>query len=343
MSSPVAMLAVFAVCAAISLAASAVLIVRIERLGHRFGVTEAVLGLAAAVAADAPEITSAVTALVRGQRDVGVGVILGANVFQLAALLGLGAVVAGGIVLDRRVVAFEGAAALWIALVALAVVGGGVAPSLGLIAALLIFVPYVVVSSMSAERRARLPIPARWRGGVEEAIQEEVESMDAVEEAIEEATGDLRVKVGSRRDGLVAAIALLAVIAASAVLEWSASSLGKEWGIPDIVLGAIVIAGVTSVPNVVAAIYLARKGRGAATLSEAMNSNRINTLVGFLLPATLMGLVISAAGGAGLLAIWYVVMTAGVLGFAYLRKGISRIAGFGIIAVYVVVVITLIR
>jgi len=47
----------------VSLAASWLLVSRLERLGERAGLSEAWLGLVAALAADAPEITSAVTAL----------------------------------------------------------------------------------------------------------------------------------------------------------------------------------------------------------------------------------------------------------------------------------------
>ena len=62
---------------------------------RRLGLSEALLGLVAALAADTPEVTSAVTALAHGQHDVGTGVVLGSNVFNLAALIGLGAVVPG--------------------------------------------------------------------------------------------------------------------------------------------------------------------------------------------------------------------------------------------------------
>jgi len=80
----------------VSLAASWLLVSRLERLGERAGFSEAWLGLVAALAADAPEITSAVTALARGQASVGAGVVIGPNVFNLAALLGLAAVWRGG-------------------------------------------------------------------------------------------------------------------------------------------------------------------------------------------------------------------------------------------------------
>ena len=74
-----------------ALASSAALVTALERIGARFGLPEATLGLLVALAADSPEVTSALTAYVRGEPSVGAGVVLGSNAFNLAALLGLGA------------------------------------------------------------------------------------------------------------------------------------------------------------------------------------------------------------------------------------------------------------
>src|SRR5580704_5205161 len=117
-------LGAFAVAAVISLGTSWLLVTRLERLGERLGFSEALLGLLAAMAADTPEITSAVTALVHHERAVGSGVIIGSNVFNLAALLGLGAVVARRIGLHRKVVVLSGAVALWVAAVCVVCVVG---------------------------------------------------------------------------------------------------------------------------------------------------------------------------------------------------------------------------
>ena len=146
--------------AAFSLAASAILVIRIERLGERLKLTEAMLGLVAALAADAPEITSAATALARGQHAVGVGVVLGSNVFNLAALLGLGAVVAGRIALHRRVVALEGAVGLWMAAVSICALAGLIGPRTGLVLVLLVLLPYAWLSALRAPHRTRVPDPA---------------------------------------------------------------------------------------------------------------------------------------------------------------------------------------
>ncbi len=102
-------LVAFVVGAVVSLATSWVLVSRLERVGERLGLSEALLGMAAALAADAPEITASVTALLHHQQAVGAGVVVGSNVFNLAALLGLGAVVSGGKVLHR----WSGSVARW--------------------------------------------------------------------------------------------------------------------------------------------------------------------------------------------------------------------------------------
>ena len=76
---------ILAVGAVVALAASAALVTALERLGARFGLPEATLGLMVALAADSPEVSSAVTAYVRGDASLGAGVVLGSNAFNLAA------------------------------------------------------------------------------------------------------------------------------------------------------------------------------------------------------------------------------------------------------------------
>ncbi|MBV8220457.1 MAG: hypothetical protein JO325_18480, partial [Solirubrobacterales bacterium] len=102
------LIVVFSVGALVSLGSSWVLVTRLERVGARLGLSEALLGVLAALAADAPEITTAVAAIAGHQSQIGAGVVLGSNVFNLAALLGLAAMLAGRIVLHRRVVVLEG-------------------------------------------------------------------------------------------------------------------------------------------------------------------------------------------------------------------------------------------
>ena len=325
-------LAALVVGAAFSLAASAVLVVRIERLGERFGLTEAMLGLVAALAADAPEITTAAAALAHGQRAVGVGVVLGSNVFNLAALLGLGAVVAGRIALHRRVVVLEGAVGLWMAAVSICALAGVIGPRAGLALVLLVLLPYAWLSALRAPHRTRVRLPPAVRRWLAQALSEE-----ELEEgpALHPAPARPRDWVSA----LTGAVALVVVVAASLVMERAATSLGTRLAVPGIVTGGIVLAAITSLPNAVTAVYLARRGRGAATLSEAMNSNTLNVAFGLFLPAAVTGL--ATGGSAGVVATWYAAMTVALLALAFARRGLTRPAGVLVIAAYAAFVATL--
>jgi len=312
---------VFFLGAILSLGASWVLVIRLERLGERLRLSEALLGLVAALAADSPEITSAVTALAHHQRAVGAGIVLGSNVFNLAALLGLSSVIAGVIALHRRVVLLSGTVAVWVAVVTVLAVPGIVSPGAALALTLVVLVPYIVV--LAREGRG-LPLPRRATAWLEAAVaDEETELSEAI-----------RPTRGGAVDAVVAVVALVVVVVASVAMERGATVIGERLGWSPIVTGGLVLAAVTSLPNAVSAVYLARRGRGAAVLSTALNSNALNVVVGLLLPATIVGLG-GAAGHSGQVAAWYLGLTLLALGLAYRGRGLVRADGLLIIAGYV--------
>jgi cation:H+ antiporter len=319
----------FVLAAAVTLSFSVLLVMRLERVGARLGFTSAILGLVTALAANAPEMTSAITALARGQNEVGVGVVLGSNVFNLAALLGLGSLVAGRIDLHRRVIVLIGGASLAIALVSLATVTTTFSATTSLVLVLAIFAPYVVLSAWPHALR-HLGVPRRPRRWVREAIREE-------EAEIAEA---IHARAGDWRDVSLAGVALVVVVVASIVMEHTASSMGRELGWSNIVIGGVVLAGVTSLPNAVAAVYFASRGRGSVVLSEALNSNNLNTLFGFLAPAAVLGLQKPTTSDL-IVDVFYLGLSAVALALTYAQRGLRRPSGSIIILGYLVFVVVL--
>jgi cation:H+ antiporter len=311
---------VFAGAVVVSLGSSWVLVTRIERVGARLRLSEGLLGMLAALAADAPEITAAVTALARNESQVGAGVVMGSNVFNLAALLGLPALIAGRIALHRRVIVLEGVVAVWVAGACLATVTGAVSAGVGLVLVLLALVPYAVALGVRHERLRHVGLPATWARWLRSAIVEEERELEAA----------IHPRPGRARDAAVAGVAVAVVVAASIVMEQSASKLGVRHGTPDIVLGALILAAVTSLPNAVGAVYLGMRGRGQATLSIATNSNAINVVAGLLLPAIVVGLG-APSGQTTLVAVWYLGLTALALAGAYLGRGLGR--GYGVLMI----------
>jgi cation:H+ antiporter len=322
---------VFALSAVLSLGASILLVSRLERVGERLGVSEALLGLIAALAADGPEITSSVAAIAGGHGTVGIGVTLGSNVFNLAALLGISALIAGRIRFHRREIALEGAVGLWMALLSVMVVAGFIPAAIGLLLALTVFLPYAAVSAEHPAARARLRLPARWSERLASALAEEEAELAVA----------IRPERGDRRDALVALAALVVVIGASVAMEEQATTIGARMGWSQIIVGGVILGAVTSLPNLVAAIYLASRGRGAATLSEAFNSNVFNVIVGLLLPSAIFGIA-SEAGSGLLVAFSYATLTCVALALAFRGHGLTRGTGSIIIAGYCVFVVAMV-
>ena len=325
----------FALGTATSLATSWLAVQRLERLGERFGFSEAALGLLAAFAADAPEITAAATAFAHHHHAVGAGVALGSNVFNLAALLGLGALVAGRLHLHRRVVVLGGAVALWIAAWTAAAVAQGCSATVALAACLVALVPYIAVLAAGPAR-----LGARSASGPAASRRALRWLAAAVEDEETELSPAIRPKRGRALAAAVAAGAVAAVVAASVAMESAATTLGSRWSVPGIVVGGLVLAAVTSLPNVVAAVYLASRGRGAAVLSTAFNSNAFNAVAGLLLPAVAAGSLDLGSGGL-LVAASFVGLTALSVGLAHRGRGLGRPAGAVLVGAYAIFALAL--
>lgn len=318
----------FPVAGVCSLVASFVLVTRLERIAGRTGLSEAMVGLVIALAADSPEITSAITASAHGQTTIGAGVVLGSNVFNLAALLGLGALVAGRIRLHRKVLVLDGATATWVALVTLLVIAAGLPIGVGLGLIFVAVVPYIVISASSSATLLRLGFPAKAVSWLCQAVAEEELEM----------SGAIRPLAAGRWDVAVALVSLALVVTASTVMERSAETLGRHFHLSSLVVGGLVLAAVTSVPNAVGAVFLASRGRGAAVLSEAMNSNLLNVVVGLFLPAVFIGLG-TTSGQGNLVAAWYAALTVLSLLMAFAQRGLGRRAGLVIVAAYAAFVV----
>jgi cation:H+ antiporter len=304
MSTPLAALC-FLISLAATLAAAALFARRLDALGVRLGIPEAVLGLLTALAADGPELASGVTAMVRGEHGVGIGVLVGSNIFNLAAMVGLSALLAGSVRLDRPALLLEGAFALFVTAVAAAVLFGplGAWPGLVLFAAAAI--PYLVLLARGTFHGPPPPRPPR--------------------------TDSARAVVGLFARELPA---VAVIVAGSVGMVEFAVLLADREGMPRPLVGLLLLATLTSLPNAATAIRLGLCGRGEALVSESLNSNTINLSMGVLVPAALVGLG-EGANGLGPDYAWMAAVTVATLLLVGRRRGAGRLAGAAIVVAYV--------
>jgi len=324
---PALAIPVFVVSIALMLLASQHFAQRLDHIGLRLGWPEALLGLLTALAADAPEISSAIAALVQHQHAVAVGVVVGSNAFNIAAMLGLSAIVTARVRARHETLELEAFVGLWLIGVTLAVAAGWLGGSVGIALVAVVVVPYVALLAGGARLARKLPLSAAESRFVRRSFGE----------------GHRRTRpFDSRREivRLVAVllVALCVIIAGSVAAVRSATDLAGAWSVPNALVGVIVLAILTSLPNAWTGVRFGLQQRGSALISETLNSNSINIVAGLAVPAAL-----GTFGTFSHLAVfdlaWLFGMTAAALVLFGRHDGAGRTAGAFLIVLYAIFVV----
>jgi cation:H+ antiporter len=302
---PVLAALLFVVSLVVTLAAARRFARRLDRLGVRFGFPEALIGLLTALAADGPEISSALTALIKGAHDVGVGVLVGSNGFNLAAMIGLSALLTGRVRLARSALMLEGMVGLLITVVAGALLLGWLSPGVATGGSALVVIPYLVIVLAGA-------------GPVREP------HADPAAEATTNPTHHLLALI-------LLDVAL--IVAGSVGMVQTALSLAGHWHVSHAILGVLILGPLTSIPNAATAIRLGLAGRDAALVGETFNSNTINLTAGVVIPSLFVTLAAISTLGKLQLA-WLLAATLLTLSLLAQHEGMRRAGAVVLIVMY---------
>jgi cation:H+ antiporter len=269
-----------------TLYAAAVFAERLDHLGARLGLPEGTLGLLTAAGADAPELATAIVALATGAKSVGFGVVVGSNVFNIAAMIGVSALLCGRVRIRRDALALEGGTSVAVT-IAVVLLAFGVLPAWAVVVlALAVLVPYVVVGLRREleHRHSHPPV--------------------------------------SSRPLLLIPPSLAVIVLGSVGMVHAALKLGHAAGIPDVLIGTLLLAVVTSIPNAYTGVRLGLARRGSALVSETFNSNTINLVGGLAVPALFAS--VAAGGIARADAVWLLGATLLAVALLAPRSGVRR-------------------
>jgi cation:H+ antiporter len=313
----------FVVSIAVMLLASAQFAERLDHIGLRIGLPEALLGLLTALAADAPEISSAISALVQHDHAVAVGVVVGSNAFNLAAMLGLSAIVTARVRAQHETLELEAFVGLWLLAVMLAVAAGGISPTVGAALVAVVAVPYVALLAAGPRLARRLPLGVAEARFVQRSFGEPHRPQGGL---------------GSRQEAaellVVPLLALALIVAGSVGAVRAATDLADAWSVPGELVGVIVLAILTSLPNAWTGVRFGLQHRGSALMSETLNSNSINIVAGLAVPAVL-GTLGAFSGLSVFDLAWLLAMTTAAVVLFGRRRGAGRSAGTFLVLLYV--------
>ena len=281
-----------------------------ENLSLYYGLPPVVHGsMVVAIGSSFPELSSTVLAtLIHGEFELGISVVIGSAIFNILVIPGLSGLAAkDGLVADKELVYKDAqfymiAVSVFVLTFALAFIynpveSGAEAPSGALIGEM---------------TRPLALIPILLYGLYIFIQQQEV--ADADEDDPPEGMKVLK-------QWGVLALSLVLVVAGVEGLVRSAIFAGEVTGIPPFVWGITVLAGVTSVPDALISVRLARRGEGVVSMSNVLGSNIFDLLVAVPVGVLIAGTVAFQLGVAIPLVAFLTLAT--VVLFAQLRTKLT--------------------
>lgn len=256
---------------------------RLEALCEMLGLSIGILSLLSAIGANIPNYTASAFAIIGGHTDVGVGIIVGSSIFNIAIILGLCTLTsreAPGITLDAQ----EAQDAREIAWYALAIIA-----SILVVIALLPATAAIAQTRQASAARFLLPLASVLVLGLFSMLivhilrrSRPAPSSPLATHHHTELSRSPSVRV-LRLSGEVVfslAVALMGVV----VMVQAGQTVSTDFHLPQALTGLVVLAVATSLPNLVVAVNLVRTGEAAASVEEIFSSNSINLALGIALP-----------------------------------------------------------
>jgi len=288
-----------------------------SRLARGLGVSELVIGLTVvAFGTSLPELIVSLYAAATGSPGVAFGNVVGSNVANVGLLLGLTCllrplVVHSGMVLrEIPLLVLVSLAALVLASDAAHSGSESVVDRGDGLVLLLFFSVFLYNTALDARRQRAGGAPVE-RGS--ETIT-----------ARPEAAGGSAV--------LLVALGLAGLAGGGKLLVDAAVSMAESAGVPEVVIGATIVAVGTSLPELVTSLIAARKGQADIAIGNLVGSNLFN--VAFILGTTaaIRPVVVPAGGAVDLLVMTGLALV--LLPFARSHGGFSRREGAALLLGY---------
>lgn len=223
-------------------------------------ISSAVVGLTVvAMGTSMPELAVSLGAAARGATDISYGNVVGSNIFNIAAILAITAVIKA-IPVERQTVRLEYPFMVLASWIMLLLSRDGLMDRLEgafFLFSLVSFLAYAV-------RLARQDVSAKEAAEIARQV-------DAV-------VGD---KTAARAWGLnvgIVALGIVGLVVGSELMVRGAVSIAREFGITERVIGLTIIAMGTSLPELATSIVAASKNESAIALGNVIGSNIFNVL-----------------------------------------------------------------
>ena len=286
-------------------------------LARKLQISSMVIGLTVvAYGTSTPELAASITAAMNSHTDLILGNIVGSNISNVGMVIGISAMLAvgAGLGIRKRTVRRWLPIMIFVSvLLVLFSLDGEISQIDGmiLIAGLIIFTVYIV-------RTAKKQAPIG----------------DAVEDEDPEVyVGYFRFKIDSvpKAIGCVCVGAFLLFVGGGFTVD-GAVAISENLGISQLVIGIVIIAIGTSLPELVTSVIAIRKGQMDIGVGNIIGSNIYNILLIGGIAATIIGIPVSS----DTFSHYYIMIAFSLVLFVGFRKYIPKPVGVGLAAAFVI-------
>lgn len=218
-------------------------------VASRLHVSEFVIGLTIiAIGTSLPELTVSISSSLQGEAEVGIGNVIGSNIFNILLILGICSLIKP-IELSRHNVRIDIPLCLIVTIIAIAMLYNGILTRIEAIALFIGYIASLIYSNTSSK---------------EEDSPEDTESNEKFNWFIHIS------KISIGLSGLI--------FGANFTLE-GASEIARSLNVSEAVIAITIIAGGTSLPELAAGIAAIRKGHYGLLIGNIIGSNMANILL----------------------------------------------------------------
>jgi len=281
----------------------------IVEIGAALGISQIILGVtASAIGTSLPEFGSAMIASLSGSTEIGVGTVIGSNIWNIAGILGISATVAGVIGTNPKGITRDGMVTLGTGLILIFFMLWGEITRIASIVMILFYLFYL------------------WLLIKAQKEYQDSKSPDK---------GFKKKPITKKRIGF-SILGIAGLIVGCRILVFAGVELARIAGIPEMIMGLFTLAIGTSIPELVVTLSSAMKGLHELSIGTVLGSNTFNILIGIGVPALFMNIPVDPLSLSFDAPVMILVI---VLVLLLIKKGgmkLNRVGGIILISTYVV-------
>jgi K+-dependent Na+/Ca+ exchanger-like protein len=295
-----------------------------------------------AMGSSAPELAIALLALFNhgGEHsDVGIGTIVGSAVFNILVITGVSAIVRPAQITMRVVVRDI---VVYVASIALLLVtfADGVITLLEAVAFLGLYAVYLIVLFNWDAFAPGTEVD--MVDNLEAGVHEEHQNPNLLQRINHAVTKGIGFLMGDARKAYIRTFLVSVVLIA--IISWFlveyAVELANALNIPPVIIALTILAGGTSVPDLISSVVVSRQGRGEMAVANAIGSNVFDILVGLGLPWLLVIIIAVSVVNIGVQDLWgptIILLITVIILFVFLSTGrqLTRKEGWALVVAYV--------